>query len=219
MFSYVLPITFLRVGSGCSAFPLVGGIVICSSGCRPIAEHAGERTPDGVQHLLKRARIDTDGIRYDLRYYVAAYLDVSGCRTGQRRDRGSEKRHSDGSLLSVDTPEPLGESRTRRSLSTDLCRAARHPRRGGRSGRPSAIGNIVWPEERINGRLQRLPFSGPAKCSRLFRHDIRVTMRAPIPGAPPGYREHFRTHVTDMARTTRSRAPSGLTHAATTQAR
>jgi len=42
--------------------------------CWSIAEHAGEATPDGMQHLLNRARWDTDGVRDDLRDYVTEHL-------------------------------------------------------------------------------------------------------------------------------------------------
>lgn len=38
--------------------------------CWTIAEHRGARTPDGLQHLLARARWDADGVRDDLRDYV-----------------------------------------------------------------------------------------------------------------------------------------------------
>jgi SRSO17 transposase len=31
--------------------------------CWTIAEHAGETSPDGMQHLLSRARWDADGVR------------------------------------------------------------------------------------------------------------------------------------------------------------
>jgi SRSO17 transposase len=34
--------------------------------CWTIAEHAGDATPDGMQHLLARARWDADGVRDDL---------------------------------------------------------------------------------------------------------------------------------------------------------
>jgi hypothetical protein len=33
--------------------------------CWTIAEHAGDATPDGMQHLLARARWDADGVRDD----------------------------------------------------------------------------------------------------------------------------------------------------------
>jgi SRSO17 transposase len=42
--------------------------------CWTIAEHAGEKDPHGMQHLLGRARWDTDGIRDDLRDYVTTHL-------------------------------------------------------------------------------------------------------------------------------------------------
>ena len=42
--------------------------------CWTIAEHAGDATPDGMQHLLARARWDADGVRDDLRGYVIEHL-------------------------------------------------------------------------------------------------------------------------------------------------
>src|SRR6187200_2444626 len=39
-----------------------------------LAEHLGERTPDGVQRLLRTARWDADAVRDDLRAYVVEYL-------------------------------------------------------------------------------------------------------------------------------------------------
>ena len=42
--------------------------------CWTIAEQAGDATPDGMQHLLARARWDADGVRDDLRGYVTDYL-------------------------------------------------------------------------------------------------------------------------------------------------
>lgn len=38
--------------------------------CWTIAEHRGELTPDGLQHLLARAKWDADGVRDDIRGYV-----------------------------------------------------------------------------------------------------------------------------------------------------
>jgi SRSO17 transposase len=46
--------------------------------CWTIAEHAGDRTPDGMQHLLSRARWDADGIRDDVRSYVVEQLGDPG---------------------------------------------------------------------------------------------------------------------------------------------
>jgi SRSO17 transposase len=42
--------------------------------CWTIAEHAGETSPGGMQHLVDRARWDTDGVGVDLREFVVAHL-------------------------------------------------------------------------------------------------------------------------------------------------
>ena len=46
--------------------------------CWSIAEHAGDATPDGMQHLLARASWDPDGVRDDLRGYVVEHLGDPG---------------------------------------------------------------------------------------------------------------------------------------------
>ena len=46
--------------------------------CWTIAEHAGDGTPDGMQHLLARASWDADGVRDDLRAYVIEHLGDPG---------------------------------------------------------------------------------------------------------------------------------------------
>ena len=53
--------------------------------CWTIAEHAGERTPDGMQHLLSRARWDADGVRDDVRSYVVEQLGDPGAVLGDRQ--------------------------------------------------------------------------------------------------------------------------------------
>jgi SRSO17 transposase len=42
--------------------------------CWTIAEHAGDASPDGMQHLLARAVWDEDGVRDDVRAYVVEHL-------------------------------------------------------------------------------------------------------------------------------------------------
>ena len=42
--------------------------------CWSIAEHAGDRSPGGMQHLLGRARWDADSVRDDLRDYLTGHL-------------------------------------------------------------------------------------------------------------------------------------------------
>jgi SRSO17 transposase len=39
-----------------------------------IAEHVGDATPDGMQHLLRKAVWDDDGVRDDLRGYIVEHL-------------------------------------------------------------------------------------------------------------------------------------------------
>ena len=46
--------------------------------CRVIAGHAGDRSPDGMQHLLARAKWDTDGVRDDVRGNVVRQLTEAG---------------------------------------------------------------------------------------------------------------------------------------------
>ena len=47
--------------------------------CWTIAEHRGDTTPDGLQHLLSRAKWDADLVRDDLRSYVVdAFGDPAG---------------------------------------------------------------------------------------------------------------------------------------------
>ena len=42
--------------------------------CWTLAEHAGDASPDGMQHLLSRAVGDHDGVRDDVRAYVVEQL-------------------------------------------------------------------------------------------------------------------------------------------------
>ena len=46
--------------------------------CWTIAEHAGDQSPGGMQHLLGRAVWDADGVRDDLRDYVIGHLGDPG---------------------------------------------------------------------------------------------------------------------------------------------
>jgi SRSO17 transposase len=46
--------------------------------CWSIAEHAGEATPAGMQHLLSRACWDADGVRDDIRGFVVQHLGDPG---------------------------------------------------------------------------------------------------------------------------------------------
>jgi SRSO17 transposase len=46
--------------------------------CWTLAEHAGDASPDGMQHLLARAVWDEDGVRDDVRAYVVEHLGDPG---------------------------------------------------------------------------------------------------------------------------------------------
>ena len=46
--------------------------------CWTIAEHAGDPSPDGMQHLLARAKWDADGVRDDARGCVIEHLGDPG---------------------------------------------------------------------------------------------------------------------------------------------
>jgi SRSO17 transposase len=46
--------------------------------CWTLAEHAGDASPDGMQHLLGRAVWDHDGVRDDVRDYVVEHLGDPG---------------------------------------------------------------------------------------------------------------------------------------------
>ena len=83
--------------------------------CWTIAEHRGEASPDGLQHLLSRAKWDADAVRDDLRGYVVdAFGDPDAVlvvdETGDLK-KGVATR----SGCSASTPAPPGGSRTPRS--------------------------------------------------------------------------------------------------------
>jgi len=67
---------FRRVEPRRRARALVVGLLagLPRKNCWTIAEHAGDDTPDGMQHLLARAKWDADGVRDDVRGYVAEHL-------------------------------------------------------------------------------------------------------------------------------------------------
>ena len=54
------------------AAELMAGMVsgLDRKNCWTIAEHRGDATPDGLQHLLSRAKWDAEAVRDDLRDYV-----------------------------------------------------------------------------------------------------------------------------------------------------
>jgi hypothetical protein len=67
---------FARVGLRWRARAFVRGLLadLPRKNCWTIAEHAGDPTPDGMQHLLARAVWDEDKVRDDIRDYVVEHL-------------------------------------------------------------------------------------------------------------------------------------------------
>jgi SRSO17 transposase len=67
---------FPRVEPRRRAWAFVRGLLsdLPRKNCWTIAEHAGDATPDGMQHLLARAVWDHDGVRDDVRDYLVEHL-------------------------------------------------------------------------------------------------------------------------------------------------
>lgn len=67
---------FARVEPRCRVRHLVRGMLsdLPRKNCWTIAEWAGEARPDGMQHLLSRAKWDADRVRDDVRQYVVEHL-------------------------------------------------------------------------------------------------------------------------------------------------
>jgi SRSO17 transposase len=67
---------FPRVEPRWRARALVLGLLadLPRKNCWTLAEHAGDGSPDGMQHLLARAVWDHDGVRDDVRDYVVEHL-------------------------------------------------------------------------------------------------------------------------------------------------
>src|SRR5262249_19035263 len=71
---------FTRVEARRGARAFVLGLLagLPRKNCWSIAEHAGDPSPGGMQHLLGRARWDAGGVRDDLRDYVIGHLGDPG---------------------------------------------------------------------------------------------------------------------------------------------
>lgn len=67
---------FARVESRRHARRLLLGLLsdLSIKNCWTLSERVGDATPDGMQHLLRKAVWDTDGVREDLRGYVVEHL-------------------------------------------------------------------------------------------------------------------------------------------------
>jgi hypothetical protein len=85
--------------------------------CWTLAEHAGDPTPDGMQHLLSGAVWDEHAVRDDVRDYVVEHLgDPQGVLVVDESGDCKKGTATVGWLAS--TPAPAARSTTPRSRST-----------------------------------------------------------------------------------------------------
>jgi SRSO17 transposase len=84
--------------------------------CWTLAEHAGEPSPNGMQHLLARAVWDHDKVRYVLRDYVVEHLGDREAVLGVD-ETGDLKKGTATVGCNASTQAPPGGSRTPRSPS------------------------------------------------------------------------------------------------------
>jgi SRSO17 transposase len=81
--------------------------------CWTTAEHAGNASPDGMQHLLSRAVWDEDRVLDDVRAYVIDHLgDPEAVLVID--ETGTSRRATRRLGCSASTPAPLAASRTPR---------------------------------------------------------------------------------------------------------
>jgi SRSO17 transposase len=82
-----------------------------------LAEHAGEKSPDGMQRLFTTARWDQDAVRDGVRGYVVSALgDPDGVLIGD--DTGSRRKGPARPGCSGSTRAPQARSRTASSASS-----------------------------------------------------------------------------------------------------
>jgi len=103
---------FTRVEPRRRARQLVLGLLsdLPRKNCWTIAEWAGERTPDGMQHLLGRAKWDADRVRDDVCDYVVDHLhDDQAVLVVD--ETGDVKKGTDTVRVSASTPAPRAGSK------------------------------------------------------------------------------------------------------------
>jgi SRSO17 transposase len=98
--------------------------------CWTIAEHAADPSPDGMQHLLARAKWDAGGVRDDARGYVIEHLGDPGAvlvidETG---DVKKGTRHA-GRAAAVHRDRRADRERPGRRLPRIRCPARARPHR------------------------------------------------------------------------------------------
>jgi len=107
---------FGRVEPRRRAEELVRGLAsgLPTKNCWTIGEHIGAARPDGLQHLLRKAVWDHDGVRDELRSYVVEHLGSAG-GVLVVDETGDLKKVSTPSGWPANTPVPPVGSRIPRS--------------------------------------------------------------------------------------------------------
>ena len=85
--------------------------------CWTLAEHAGDASPDGMQHLLARAVWDADAVRDDVRALLVEHLGDPGAVL-VADETGFLKKGTTSVGSSASTRAPPARSTTPRSPST-----------------------------------------------------------------------------------------------------
>jgi SRSO17 transposase len=85
--------------------------------CWTIAEHAGDCSPDGMQHLLARAKWEADGVRDDVRGFVMEHLGDAGVVLVVD-ETGDVKKGAATAGVQCQYTGTAGRIETRRSRST-----------------------------------------------------------------------------------------------------
>jgi SRSO17 transposase len=86
--------------------------------CWTIAEHAGDATPDGLQHLLAGAVWDHDAVRDDVRGYLVEHLAGPGAVLVVDETGDLKKGTHTPWECNASTPAPPARSTTPRSPAT-----------------------------------------------------------------------------------------------------
>ena len=108
------------------AAELMAGMVagLDRKNCWTIAEHRGGATPDGLQHLLSRAKWDAEEVRDDVRDYVIdAFGDPRAILILDETGDVKKGVHSVGGPAPVHRHRRADRERPSRGVS-DLCRPA-----------------------------------------------------------------------------------------------
>ncbi len=141
---------FGRVEPRLRARQLVLGLLadLPRKNCWTIAEHTGGASPDGLQHLLARAKWDADLVRDDLRAFVLEHLaddqavlvvDETGDLKKGTRTVGVQRQYTgtagriENAQVAVYLTYPPGTA-TQESAARCTCRSPGPPTRSGAAG-------------------------------------------------------------------------------------